>query len=530
MNMGHQSRGEIRGPDVVVQLQDCSATAGTRLRENRLCETLGRSVIRLRRCRWLLALALAAQFSVSVWAEEAQAPQVPYDVGTNERWAWDQISKNQPANFLEKCNAAQPDARPSDDCSLLKAQFVVDILSKKQSSDQIKTAHIHLIGASITGDIDLTDADFSDREFSIKKSVVRGNIILDNAKADKMLLIESTVAGEVSAEHFTTNRDLDLSSSRFEEVVNLNGAVIGGTVVMSSTKFKGSLYLTRVKTTADLKLSGAHVCIVDARYADIGGDLDLRGFQFCKLDLYGATVQKDLKIGQPRSTSIDRRDERSVGQTVLKLENTQVGNLVDPKDEEQLPEEIFADNLNLEGFSVSHLDNRHTADWWGKLFELNRPYSPHPYQRIAAAFAASGDGGLADAIRFRGRWTEVWQQFNNNDWGRALLSLFLGAFAGFGIGIYSVIIVLSWVAAISTISAFYLWKPSSSPRNFCWHWWASFFQLLPVVEITEFKGFFDQELPNMRGFKRLYFLVLSLAGWFLALVFVAAISGITEKS
>jgi hypothetical protein len=491
---------------------------------------------------WLFTLAIAAQPSVTVWAKEVQAQQTPYGIqGTSERWAWDRISNGQEANFDEKCNAAQPHAPPSDVCRNLNAQFVVDMLTKKQWSEQIKTARIRLVGVSIKGDIDLTDADFSGRAFLIGSSVISGTFTLDNAKADQLSLVDSTVTGEVSAEHFTTGRDLDLSSSTFEWSVNLNGADIGGSVVMSNAKFNGSVDLTRVKTAADLKMSCTHAYIVDAHYANIGGDLDLPGFQFRKLDLYGATVQKNLKIGQPQSTSIDCSDERSVGQTELILENTQVGNLIDDP-ENQDPKEIFGDKLYLEGFSVSHLNNPHTPDWWGKLFELNQTYSPHPYQRIAAAFAASGDGDLANEIRYWGRWREFQQQYNNIDWRRAPLSSFLdaiagfgigilGAFAGFGIGIYSFFTVVIWVAVLSFLSAIGLKMGSrASQHGFLWRWEASLFRLLPVVEIKEFKDFFDRELPIMRGCKRLWFLALSFLGWFLALVFVAAVSGITEKS
>jgi hypothetical protein len=344
---------------------------------------------------WLFMLALGTQFSISVWAKEAQAPHVSCGIqdqneqwGQNEQWAWNKISRDHDANFDENCNAVPPDARPNDGCRRLKAQFVVDILTNKQCSDQIQTARIRLIGALIEGDIDLEDADFSGREVSIENSVVGGRFTLDAAKVDQMSLRNSTVTGEVSAMYFTAGRTLDLSCTTFENAVRLNGANIG-VVSMPNAKFKGELDLTRVQTAADLNMSCADAGVVNAHYANIGGDLDMRRFHYHKLDLYGATVQKNLKIGQHRSTSFDCPDGPLGNSAELILQNTQVGNLHDYESDGQFPNEIFP-TLQLDGFSVSHLENKHSADWWRKLIELNKTYSPHPQS--------------ADCRGLRGEW------------------------------------------------------------------------------------------------------------------------------
>jgi hypothetical protein len=51
----------------------------------------------------------------------------------------------------------------------------------------------------------------------------------------------------------------------------------------------------------------------------------------------------------------------------------------------------------------------------------------------------------------------------------------------------------------------------------------------PVVEIEPFKDVFHKKIDTMKGVEKLYFSALVFLGWFLALVFVAAVSGITQN-
>ena len=53
------------------------------------------------------------------------------------------------------------------------------------------------------------------------------------------------------------------------------------------------------------------------------------------------------------------------------------------------------------------------------------------------------------------------------------------------------------------------------------------YRLLPIIELKEFKGFFED--LNLRLWQRIFFSTLGLAGWILGGVLVLAVSGLTQN-
>jgi len=68
-------------------------------------------------------------------------------------------------------------------------------------------------------------------------------------------------------------------------------------------------------------------------------------------------------------------------------------------------------------------------------------------------------------------------------------------------------------------------------RGLLWCFGASLSRLLPVVELKEFKGFFeDPDKAGLQLWQRVAFSMLGLAGWILGGVLILAVSGLTQNS
>jgi hypothetical protein len=277
----------------------------------------------------------------------------------------------------------------------------------------------------------------------------------------------------VSAFQFYSERSIDLRGTEFKEEVKLTATKVDGHVYASETKFEKGL---------------------KANWLRVALSLDLKNATLAELDLSDASV----------------------------------GALIDS--ENAWPPR---DHLILDSFSFSRLDHSihagRSAEWWDQWVRRDPHFSPYPYQQLAFAFAASGDRDLADEIRFRGRVREQ-ESLNGMNW---LWSWPLRYIAGFGIYPH---MVLYWIAAISLAGPVYLWRFSKGVRDAkhsrIWCWGATLARLLPGIEINkEFTEFFDDpRRERLSGFQMAVFSTISVLGWFLAAILVAALSGVAGKS
>jgi hypothetical protein len=185
------------------------------------------------------------------------------------------------------------------------------------------------------------------------------------------------------------------------------------------------------------------------------------------------------------------------------------------------------------------------AGWWDEHWaKLNPQYSPSPYSQLAADFTALGDRDNANEIRYRAREREREVAWDDGKLGTWLFLTMLSWVAGYGIGLHTFRVVY-WVLGFSLLGAALLWftvpaaateyknRPGGPDRlrGMLWCFGASLDRLLPVIELHEFKGIFDD--PDKAGFKlwqKNAFSILSLLGWVLGGVLILAVSGLTQNS
>lgn len=368
------------------------------------------------------------------------------------------------------------------------------------------TKEVDLRTAKIGTEINMKGASFYDALSA--NSLQGGHLLMSytliiNSQQGVSLLMSSSVRR-------ASFKNVDLSSAEFV-----------GQIAMTRANFDGTLYADSVQVGSDLFLRDAHLSQkAMMAFAHIGGNLDIRGATLADVDLSGASVKGDLRLGKPKCP-IWRKNDGEPG--TLNLRNAHIGNLVDAEDAWPDP-----GHLHLDGFTFDHFGGfegetgqqmrARGPDWWEKNWaRLDRDYSPAPYAQLAAAFTNMGDREAANEIRYLGREREREETLKKREWGSYLFQSALWAVAGYGIGLYT-FRVLWWVFGISFLGAALLWWTVSAAsvkhRGRLWCFGASLSRLLPVIEINkEFSDFFnDPNRERLRGWQSFVFSVIGIIG------------------
>jgi len=318
------------------------------------------------------------------------------------------------------------------------------------------------------------------------------------------------------------------------KAVVLRGAKVTGQINMDGANFGGALNADSVQVGSDLFMRSAQfVDQVIMYFVHVGANLDLRGATLTSLDLAGASVAGDLRLGGSFKSAVWKGQKGEPG--TLNLRNTHIGNLMDAED--AWPAQR---HLHLNGFTLSHLGGfagdggsgtpKRGSDSWDKWARLDPDYSPGPYVQLATALTSAGDRDAANDIRYLGRARE-----RETEKGLAYVwSGFLQWVAGFGIGDYA-FRVLYWAIGIAFLGALYLRMCAKGVRDknhgFAWCFGASLSRLLPVIEINkEFTDFFnDPDRGRLTAWQSFVFSAIGMVGWLFGAILLAAVSGLTQS-
>jgi hypothetical protein len=364
------------------------------------------------------------------------------------------------------------------------------------------------------------------------------DVVLRGAKITGLIsMVGASFGGKLDAEYLQVGDVLLMQSdgenkASFKDVV-LHAAKVMGQIDMVGASFDGTLNADSLEAGGDLFMRDtrfAHDVIMS--FARVGGNLDLRDAILAGLDLSGASIARDLRLGGLHKAPVWTGNNGEPW--TLNLRNTHVGNLLDAHD--AWPAQ---GHLHLDGFTFNHLGGfagetgpemrARGIDWWDNWARRDPDYTPSPYAQLVAAFTNSGAREAANEIRYLGRVRE-----QENETGLAYLwSVVLQSVAGFGIGTYT-FQVLYWVIGISFLGALYLRMRAKGVRDdhhgVFWCFGASISRLLagllPVVEINkEFTEFFyDPERKHLTGWQTFIFFAMGYVGWALSAIVIAAVS------
>ncbi len=400
---------------------------------------------------------------------------------------------------------------------------------------------------------------------------VPGGIELDHARIGgdvQMAQVRTGVGKRFGATGIQVGGKVLLTDATFGGDVQLDGSGIRGTLILdrSTITHPGALSVEALRVEQDCFMRNVHYeRPIDAISLAVGGSLDLRGSTLGGIDLSGAMIGGDLRLGgaDNNGTQAWTKFVATDGtKPPVVLRNTKAGAL---QDEEHSWEGA---ELMLEGFTYMHLGgvggtsradmrNRPVTVWQDWLL-LDPIYSPQPYTELASVLAASGNRGAATAIRFIGRdreraemvahcrilastaSAESLRQCDVLGWiGLSILQ----ATVGYGIGTYT-FRALWWTIGLALIGTVMLaFAPgirgavrSDGARErrqkpLIWCFGASLSHVLPVVTLSpEFTDFFnDPKRERLYAWQQIGFAVLALCGWGLSLFVVAAFSGLTQS-
>src|SRR5262245_27790272 len=218
--------------------------------------------------------------------------QEPYrDPNTAEGWALPQIERSEMADFNERCNTPELDARDEqdarwrEDCRKLSARFLQDLLTRPPWREAIPLAGIQIKGARTVGELDLENTKLI-RSLSILSSRIEDKINLIHARTDSLIWLEgSLMNGIFDAPGLRSESDLWLrGGSVFKKDVNLSGAKIDGRVELTDARFDNMLNASQVRIGGYLNMNSDEdkasfnlVSLIDAK---VGGQLNMLGASF----------------------------------------------------------------------------------------------------------------------------------------------------------------------------------------------------------------------------------------------------------
>lgn len=372
------------------------------------------------------------------------------------------------------------------------------LFMRSNDNNRANFNEVVLVGARVARNVEMSGATLD------------GNLLADGLQVGAYLFLRST------KQHKASFKGVLLRNVRVAGSVEMDDATFDKDLIVEGLQVGGSLYMRNVVGNG----------LVNMIFVQTGGGLDLRGATFAQLDLSGASVAGDLRLG---GTKWRDAKDRPAG---LTLRNARVANLMDTKDAWPTNGHMHIDGFTftrLGGFEGDTGPNMRARGmkWWDAWARGDPDYTPTPYEQLAAAFVAAGDRPAADEIRYLGRV----RQRETESGMRWVLSGFLQYVAGFGIGNYT-FRVLYWVAGISLAGALYLWAcvPRAREHGPIWCFGASLSRLLPVIEINrEFSDFFnDPKRQRLTGLQSSVFSIVGMMGWLLGAILVAAVSGLTQ--
>ena len=430
--------------------------------------------------------------------------------------------------------------------------FTGSIFEKELSLDSANIGgNLNMIGgdfgeivlktAEIRGDLSMTDSHVTGL-LNMNGARVGGTLFLRDATFNGVDLTEVTIGRQLSTRGSTFKGSLNMGSlatgshvfmnqgSSYADV-DMQDARIGGHFSLSGAEFLGEFYGGSISVEQDLIMTGAtfdHP--VDLPMIRVGGSMYVSGVTLGGLNLYGATVNKDLYFRDFESGRVQWRrytdNNGMVRDPIVILFNASVGTLLDEKGSWpqilQLSLRDFKyDRLIPFGEHGNRLGELRDATWYIDWLANDLSNSFQPYWQLAKTLRAYGEDAKAHNILIAGRERErlklPW--WSPEKWWLWGLRWIIGY--GYGSGELRALlwaipfVVAGWIVAWRTAAP----DTEGRKRGF----WYSFDMLLPGMWLNE-----SHAKVVLHGPAVWYFNVHRLAGYLLLLFVVSGLIGLAE--
>jgi hypothetical protein len=407
-------------------------------------------------------------------------------------------------------------ARVGGDLSLLRAQAAGPVEGERASiggalrADALTAPEVRLEGLSAGGLVVFSGA------------VVDGPLDLDSARIGGSLWIRTYEGAPAPV----------IAAGGAPVALSMNNAAVGGRIDAAGARFGGKVSLDAARIGEDLWLR--HGSAVEgelvAVFSRIGQNVDLSGSTLGDVDLTGAAIGGELRMGAPGPSpdGAPRPLEKGLAAPTwrdgahLWLRNAQAAAIVDTG---RICAAIddWPPSLDISGFAYARIgglgggDERARAgcgfhvDWLAR----QQPFSLDPYRRLANLLDDAGEAAAARAVRWAGKDRQL-SHAEGLEWVRLALQK---AFVGYGIYTYAVFV---WMIALALFGALIFPRaPEARTAPVPLGLLFSVDVLLPFVSFRPAHDQIDFKSPY-----RFYLYFHKFMGWVFALFFVSGLSGL----
>lgn len=372
-------------------------------------------------------------------------------------------------------------------------------------------SEVRLVAATIGGNIDMS-----------RNSAFEGELKMGGMVANKSLIMNrGSCFAKINLGSAKISDHLEMSQgSWFCEKLILNSAIIGSSLHMQKgSKFK----------------------YVDLCWTKVKGGIDLRGAKIAeKLDMRACEVGGDILFQARHSNPPSWHSNAKI---VLKRAKT--GAIHDSID--AWP--FAAGSIDLEGLTYNYLGGHDSGPenqlatrpggWFVAWLAKSVPFSPQPYQQCAKVLRAAGHPGKANKVlhaMFERKRERIVEERKAGWWWRDKWMAAQREFIGYGLGVgylralgwAGVLVAIGWFFSIVMLNGDFYAPVDQNLIKKSAAWWLGFSldQTIPLVELA--KEHTDL-YSAIKGFPHYWFMFQKLAGWFLALLVIAGLTGLVGR-
>ena len=403
---------------------------------------------------------------------------------------------------------------------------------------QATFAEVRLRGAKIGSQLSLTESKFNalldmgsvtvGRRLLMSDGATFAEAVLTGAEiGDQLVLIGSTFSGPLNMDSVTIGAHLLMGRAQFLSV-NLLNATIGGAIELDGSTFDGLLNMDSLKVGGSLFMrEGVFNNKVNLVHASVGASLDAGGSILGELDLRGARVARELRLGSS-SLGIEWKEygkgHNNAVPPRLNLLNASADTLQDVKNTWPQTLEWELDGFTYNrlgglGATESELPFERGADWFIQWLEGDKTFSPQPYDQLAKVLRQTGHEPLADEILFA-----LKDRIRNHYSTPVLKKAFLTAswvLLGYGYKLWWTVV---WFCVLVLLGCCALYIAPEGRRRSFWH--LMFYSLgaaVPLIGLTPKQEEFSLTLtPSVDR----YFVFHRICGLVLVSVLIAGMTGL----
>lgn len=409
------------------------------------------------------------------------------------------------------------DSQLDSDLDLTSSVIGGDLVAKGES----RIGRLIADSTQFAGSVELYGADIQDYASFWGTSVARDVLLTSNDGGRRTVIGSQVSAEELRKVNADSPPALSFGSAKIDRRISITDTVVNGRLDMDAVRIAEDLWLRNCSAVAGP---------INLVFARVGQNIDLSSTILSDVDLTGARVGGELRLGAPRgwlTAPVWKPGARLVLRNVELSSWTDATGNGEPRDPACLAINVKPDpwpeQFDAIGFSYQNVGGlggslaaAHDVDWFCRWLDRQTPYSFEPYQHAASYLRRVGLDDGADEVLYCGKVREI---DNTPSWlNKALLQLQRG-FVGFG---YHVERSLIWAALFILLGQqiFVRTKEAKAHRMTVGLAY-SIEMFIPALSLRRLHQDID-----LAGWQRYYFYIHKIMGWLLGSLVVASFAGL----